>query len=119
MRRGEERVGNSGFGAAIVEILHGDDEFASSGCDAWNNSLFQRVWPGEPFEDGTYFVGWEVAPGRYRASEPDSCSWVRLASFRGFPAGEVLPVEQGGFVEIADSDAAFASQGCGTWTPVE
>ncbi len=119
VRRGEERVGNSGFGAAIVEILHGDDEFASSGCDGWNNSLIQRVWPGELFEDGTYFVGWEVGPGRYRASQPDTCSWVRLPSFRGFPAGSEAPVQHGGTVEIADSDAVFASEGCGTWTPVK
>ena len=119
VRQGGERFGNSGFAAAIVEILSRDNEFTSIGCGTWTDVLKQRVWPGEPFEDGAYFVGWEVAPGRYRASEPDSCSRVRLSSFRGFPAGEVPPVEQGGFVEIADSDAAFASQGCGTWTPVE
>ena len=119
VRRGEQRFGNSGFAAAIVEILHGDDEFSSNGCGGWTNSLIQRVWPGEPFEDGTYFVGWEVAPGRYRASEPDSCSWVRLPSFRGFPAGAESLAERGGFVEIADTDAVFASQGCGTWTPME
>ena len=119
VRWGEERVGNSGFGAAIVELLDGDDDFASRGCDGWTNALIQRVWPGEPFEDGAYFVGWEVAPGRYRASEPDSCSWVRLPSFRGFPAGEEPPMQHGGIVEIADTDPVFASQGCGTWTPVE
>ena len=116
--RGEKRAGNSGLGAAIVEILDGDD-FASGGCGGWTNSLTQRVWPGEPFEDGAYFIGWEVMPGRYRASQPESCSWVRLPSFRGFPAGEEPPVEHGGVVEIADSDAVFASQGCGTWARVE
>ncbi len=44
---------------------------------------------------------------------------VRLSSFRGFPAGEEAPVQHGSIVQIADADAVFASDGCGTWTLVE
>ena len=120
VRVGEDRFVNRGFSAVIIQIRSSDDEFTSGGCGTWTTDLKQRVWPGEPFEDGAYFVGWEVIPGRYRASQPDSCSWVRLSSFRGFPAGdEPPPVQRGGIAEITDSDAVFASQGCGTWTRVE
>ncbi|MCY3881734.1 MAG: hypothetical protein OXG61_06415 [Chloroflexi bacterium] len=116
---GEQRLVNSGFGAAIVELLRGDDEFTSTGCGGWTDELKQRVWPGEPFEDGAYIIGWEVTPGRYRASQPETCSYVHLSSFRGFPAGEAPPVQRGGVTEIVDSDAVFASRGCGTWTAID
>jgi len=120
VRVGEAGFVNSGFAAAVVQIRSSDDEFTSIACGTWTTDLKQRVWPGEPFEDGAYFVGWEVTPGRYRASQPDTCSWVRLPSFRGFPVGEEPPpVQRGGTVEIADADAVFASQGCGIWTTAQ
>ena len=76
--------------------------------------------PGEPFGDGTYLVGHEIPPGRYRASPGDwECSWQRLS---GFGMVDYLPVNISGatfsytIVDIAATDLAFRSNNCGTWS---
>lgn len=108
--------------STIVDIEPSDVGFYSSGCGTWSDDLTPIVEPGEPFPDGTYVVGDELAPGRYRATAPsDSCHWARLNDF----LGEYGHTHQGfvirrsgptSIVDIAPEDAGFWSIGCGTWT---
>ena len=99
-------------------------EFSTSGCGTWTNDLAPVLTPGQPFGDGTYFVGSEVAPGRYQASDPASCHWIRLTAFGGFSrSGGALQVRYGpgggpGIADIAATDAGFYSRNCGTWTRI-
>ena len=92
------------------------------GCGSWTNDLTPIVIPGQPFVDGTYVVGDEIAPGRYRAREPSSeCYWARLGDFSG-EYGEssygfiIRRSDNSSVVDIAPDDAAFHSNGCGTWS---
>lgn len=73
--------------------------------------------PSESFGDGTYVVGVDIQPGTYRTEAGDRCYWARLSGLGGnlediiandLPTGPTL-------VEISASDAAFETQGCGTW----
>ena len=105
----------------IVDILPSDEGFWSEGCGAWSSDLTPIVSPGEPFGDGTFLVGAEIAPGRYRgvAADGSRCYWQRLS---GFGAPDTT-IERSWFetgsatVEIAETDTGFVSSGCGTWTP--
>jgi hypothetical protein len=69
------------------------------------------------FSNGTWLVGEEIAPGTWRAIRPRTCSWKRMSSIEGTTdtitgSGSYLTVE------IAPSDAAFWSEGCGWWTQI-
>ena len=123
----------------IVDIAEADAGFISEGCGEWTADLTPRISPGQPFGDGTFLVGVEILPGRYRASSlTDECRWVRLLAFTGdiLPGGIVglgenptqdeyaavvgtIGVGDSDVVEIAGSDAGFASWGCGTWSLME
>lgn len=111
-----------------VDIAPTDAGFVSTGCGTWSADLSPRISPGEPFGAGTYFVGSEIAPGRYRATEPTpECRWWRVSGFRGeyYDTGDVLfpkDLTDGGYAragtaiaEIAATDTAFFSHGCGEW----
>ena len=82
------------------------------------------VTPGQPFPDGTYIVGIDIEPGRYRATDPtngtEECFWLRLYDFGGTRgAYEGLYATSRGWERIADidrSDVGFTSRGCGTWS---
>ncbi|MCZ2826015.1 MULTISPECIES: hypothetical protein [unclassified Modestobacter] len=71
------------------------------------------------FGDGTYLVGTDISPGRYRADGARSCSWQRLSDLTGdydavlaweFPDGQA-------YVDVLPTDVAFATDDCGRWTP--
>jgi DnaJ domain len=69
------------------------------------------------FSSGTWLVGEEMPPGRWRAIRSRACSWRRLSSIEGSSdtvagSGTYLTVE------ILPSDAAFWSEGCGWWTQI-
>ena len=108
--------------ATVADIQPGDAGFYSEGCGTWSGDLTPIVEPGQSFPDGTYVVGDEVAPGRYRARTPsDSCYWYRLSDF----LGEYDQTHYGWFgrrsdstsiVDIDAKDAGFHSHGCGTWS---
>ena len=134
--------GDASFPMHIVLIAAPDSAFASSGCGTWTSDLAPLLTPGEAFGDGAWFVGPEIAPGRYRASSPtDDCSWWRLQRFddaydRSAPYndfghtgyrhsyGGLHPNSAGRsdrdlrltIADIASPDRAFVSDGCGTWT---
>lgn len=116
----------------VVDIDPADERFISQGCGSWSEDLASVAEPGEPFGDGTFIVGLDIAPGRYRATAPsDSCFWLRLADFRIFGGKHGLPdfrTTVGGWwptvlggdtstiVDIEPSDIGFYSSGCGTWS---
>ena len=124
LRRGASGRGDARVAVTILDIEPWDGEFSTSGCGTWTNDLSPIVTPGQPFGDGTYFVGSEIGPGSDRASDPASCHWIRLTSFGGFSrAGGAMQVRYGpaggpGIVDIAASDEGFYSRNCGTWAPV-
>lgn len=75
--------------------------------------------PKTTFEDGTWQVGIDIAPGTYKA-EGGTCYWERLKGLsgqfddiitNGTGSGQVL-------VTIEPTDKAFRSQMCGEWTLV-
>ena len=134
----EEVLGSYALGqilaqSFIVDIAATDVGFASTRCGSWTTDLTPIVSPGNPFGSGSWLVGPEVAPGRYRNTPgethikgiefEDECEWQRVSGFTG---AETETVEAGSAepgavttVDIAASDAGFVSRGCGTWTPVE
>ena len=131
-------VGLAGFGAgAIVEIASSDVGFSSSSCGTWSADLTRPMTPGEPFGDGTFVVGDDFVPGRYRNIDGVGyyCEWRRLSGFGGSPEevianGDASPIGYSGqgyyrgsipplIVEIAPSDLGFYSVDCGDWSPLE
>lgn len=73
---------------------------------------------GTRFGDGTWVIGEDIEAGTYRNDGGSWCYWERLSGLSG-EFGDIiangLPDGQA-VVEIASSDAAFSSNGCGTWT---
>ena len=122
------RIARSG----IVEIAPTDIGFLSWGCGVWVPGLSPILAPGQPFGEGTFLVGAEIEPGRYRAAggvPGRLCVWWRLSGFGGngpSPAG--APPASSRFVagmgegagtavaDIASTDAGFSSLGCGVWS---
>jgi hypothetical protein len=73
----------------------------------------------ESFGDGTYLVGVDINPGRYRARgvPGTQLEWARLRSAQGTDH-DVIAGYQGsapGLVEILNQDFAFWSQNSGGW----
>ena len=120
-----ERLGSStgSRGGAIVEIASTDTYFHSWGCGEWSSDFTPIVTPGQPFGDGAFLVGVEVAPGTYRAASP-YCQWARLSGFSDYH-GDAID-SQNSFTgltliltaEIAPTDLGFHSHSCGRWTLV-
>ncbi len=75
----------------------------------------------EGYGDGTYLVGSDIPPGIYRSPGGSLCYWERLSGLSGeFTDIIANGVEEGvAIVEIQESDVAFKSQGCETWTLIE
>lgn len=125
----------SGFGGTLAEIIANentndptivtvaatDKGFNSSRCAEWTADLSAITKaPADPFPDGTYFVGIDVAPGTWHNSGGTSCYWQRMSGFSG-NLGEIIananvsgPVN----VTIGAGDKGFKSSRCGTWTKV-
>ena len=102
----------------IVDISDRSAGFVSAGCGTWSNDLSPVATPGQPFPDGTYIVGIDVAPGRYRPSTPESCTWRRLKPLAASTATGMVRyywAGQGSVADIAPEDAGFSSEpaGCG------
>ena len=120
---GGQRPNVSGRGGhTVVDIAPEDVAFISRGCGEWSDDLSPLTTPGEPFGDGVYILDVDIAPGRYRASTPESCYWFRLFTFGGEHSyghgawGYSLWPGDSSVVDIAPTDAGFASSGCGTWS---
>jgi len=127
--------GESTDGPVYMEIVNAF-EVEISGCitfwkvpSPWDRPL---ATPGQPFGNGDFLVGYEVAPGVYRPSPSGTvCSWARMNTFHGHWFDKTIP--PGGIpddrnawgtatgadtVTIASTDYGFSSTGCGQWTKV-
>ena len=115
-------------GSAVVEIQEGDVAFKSVGCGTWTPvdpsstpAPHTLELAAEGYPNGTYLVGWDMAPGLYRSPGGEFCIWERLSGL----SGEFDDIIAGGYeegsavVEIREGDVAFKSVGCGAWVPVE
>ena len=110
---------DTGSGQVLVEVRATDAAFSSSpGCRTWRT--FVPGFPLPAFGPGTFAVGTQVVPGRWRSDGGALCYWERLAGLGGgldellASAGVPGPTE----VVVAPTDAAFRSFGCGTWHAV-
>jgi len=115
-------IGNdAGPGPWIVTILAGDRGFYSARCGTWTLDLSPITTnPTNPFGDGSYFVGKDIAPGTWQSNGSESCYWERLSGF----SGRLADIEANAYVigptvvGIHPNDTGFRSQRCGTWTRI-
>ena len=69
------------------------------------------------FGPGTQEVGVDVAPGLYTTGAVTECSWSRRSELDGDEGVIAAGTTEGrALVQIAESDFAFSSVGCGDWT---
>jgi len=100
-------------GIVYVDIKHSDEAFTFRG--GGNFYMVDDSFEGElkkSFGDGIYWVGKDIAPGRYRSTD-GSAYWARLKGFSG-DFGEIIAndLTQGSAViEILDSDVGFETRG--------
>jgi hypothetical protein len=107
-------------GQAIVEIAATDVAFNSVGCGRWVRFVAPPS-PADSFGEGDHVVNAQIRPGRYRSEGGSRCAWERLRDFRGEGRRGVIAAERvagPAVVEIAPTDAAFSSSGCGSWRRV-
>ena len=105
--------------SAIVDIAPTDVGFETGGCGSWSTDLSPvTASPTGPFGDGTYLVGADIAPGRYRTTSLSSfCSWSRLSGFGGSDIIDIdIPSGASAIVDIAPTDVGFETGGCGSWS---
>jgi hypothetical protein len=114
----------SGGAQALVEILATDEAFESSGCGRWQAPVLFDP-PQTAFGEGTWIVGGQIAPGRYRSDGPGAsdfgCYWARLSGLDGNLNSVISNgfVEESAIVDISAGDAGFETSGCGNWTLVD
>lgn len=68
--------------------------------------------------DGTYVMGVDVYPGRYRSAGGPKCYWARLRSSDTSDIIDDKKTNGWQVVEIRGSDTAFVTQNCGTWQQI-
>ena len=108
--------------SAVVTIRASDKGFRSSGCGTWTTDL-SRITKSKtaPFPGGTYLVGTDIAPGRWRNSGGAGCYWERERGFSGTHQAVIANhfTNSRVTVTIARSDRGFmATEDCGRWTKV-
>lgn len=111
--------GNENDAYGVVTIRSSDAGFESSGCGEWSSDL-SRVTNDKSHidHDGTYIVGTDISPGKWRSSGGDGiCYWARVSAFtgtlgaiiaNGLPDGRTI-------VTIRSTDKGFVTTGCGSW----
>ncbi|KGX92759.1 hypothetical protein N781_15815 [Pontibacillus halophilus JSM 076056 = DSM 19796] len=120
----EEIIANGNpQGQTYVEIKDTDVAFNSEGSGDWvkiDDSYSPQ--PVTTFGDGSYIVGKDIEPGRYKSTGGDGFGyWARLSGFseelddiitNGNPSGATI-------VEIKATDYGFQTFGSGEWTKME
>lgn len=104
---------------AVVTIGKNDAGFSSSGCGEWTKDLSQVTFDREHIDmDGTYIVGTDIKPGKWKSAGGEFCYWARLKSFSG-TLSSILANDNvfGGstIVTIRSTDKGFETRGCGVW----
>ena len=69
-------------------------------------------------KDGTYVVGLDIWPGKYRNVGGRGCSWARLRSLDPRDVIDSNTASGPQVVQIRFSDTAFLTHDCGTWQMV-
>ncbi|MCU0506018.1 MAG: hypothetical protein MUE82_09675 [Chloroflexi bacterium] len=108
-------------GYAVVTIAPTDVAFTSKRCGIWSPDLSAVTPTRTAFGEGTFIVGTDMQPGRYRSSGEGSCYWERLSGFSG-TLDDIISndnVDGQAIVDIAGTDAGFSSSRCGAWTLVQ
>jgi hypothetical protein len=109
--------------AAQGKPAAGQERHDEASSSSPGQSTVKRADAATSLGNGTYVVGVDVKPGAYRTAGPDgnsTCWWYRLKD----TSGEVSAQIASGFTEgpatvtIKETDGAFQSQGCQTWTKV-
>ncbi|NGZ77389.1 hypothetical protein [Saccharibacillus alkalitolerans] len=114
-------AGGSPKGPAVVEIKSTDAGFVSKGSGCWQAvSAGKSVSPKTKFGAGTYIVGVDIAPGRYRSSG-GADFWAALSGFGGEHSDILRSASPGGSspvtVDIKATDKGFTSTGA-LWTKI-
>jgi hypothetical protein len=80
----------------------------------------ESAGPVTSFGNGTYVMGSQILAQTYHAAGGTDCHWARLSSLGGTASDIIADNHALGpaIVTIAPSDAAFESDGCGTWSPI-
>jgi hypothetical protein len=65
--------------------------------------------------DGTYLVGVDILPGKYRNAGGAMCNWARLRSLDPSDIIDSKKASSPQVIRIQMSDTAFLTQNCGTW----
>ena len=117
--------------AAISEAdeeLSGNSSSSSSSSGSSSSSSESSVEPSAFSGEGSFEVGVDISPGRYRTNGPGSaafgpCTFARMrtagASFHQID--EVLDIQQlygQASVTIMERDGGFVTQNCKEWTPI-
>jgi hypothetical protein len=110
------------FVIQTVTVKPGDAGFGSENCGTWSTTLSApSSGSSEPFGQGTWVVGSEVAPGSWQNSDSSSvCSWERLSGFGGELSDAIVGNLSTSIqtVTISETDVGFRSERCGTWTKI-
>jgi hypothetical protein len=104
-------------GPAVATVLAGDVLFRSVDCGRWSSAPTGPAVPATQFDQGTFRVGVDVAPGKYSAAAPSGCVWRRLSAFTGTPGAVIAEghPDDSTTVTISASDQGFYTIHCGTW----
>ncbi|MGE0796446.1 MAG: hypothetical protein AB7H43_13200 [Acidimicrobiia bacterium] len=117
---GAIRSTGSGSGRHVVRLRDSDTAFQSLDCGDWTTDLFPATPTlGSSVGNGTWLLGIDIRSGTWRSPGGASCTWSTLADLSRLPSGIL---QSGGgvgpqAVQLAGSEVAFATAGCGTWTP--
>ena len=123
-------------GQAVVTISATDRAFETDGCGSWARVSARTATPpsvesethverGAPAlkggipGDGVWLVGDEIAAGTYKSDGGgDYCSWTRLSGLTGTQSEVIEHEFVGGraAITIPDSDVAFETSDCGSWS---
>ena len=87
-------------------------------CDVAGGNDNNQVSNRNEFDDGTYLVGTDIAPGLYEAAGGGFCYWARLKGFSGslddiIANGGLTNGRQ--LVAVAPTDSGFEASGCSPW----
>jgi len=104
-------------GPTVVTILKTDKAFSTRNCGSWVSGTPKIVADTTQINDGTWAVGVNITPGKYKTSGVSGCYWARLKDFTG-GLDSVLAndnLDGNGIVTILDTDKGFTTHSCGTW----
>ncbi len=107
----------------IVTISPTDAGFTSNNCGTWTlNPLAATASPTDPFGEGIYQVGVDIAAGTWvNDGVGDLCYWARLSGFGG-DLNEIIATDnrEGQHIVIIEvGDSGFDSNDCGIWLKIE